>query len=129
MCIRDRSVEWLWKQQGEDGGWHSKTHHVLADGKVLTPYILYYLMQVPSSVYMADAGAIQRGMQFILDSMNTIFSDSAHSFNYPNYGAAYALRVALYAKDPAAYNLQNSIHDYLLHQQFTTQRHVPTGST
>ena len=123
-----KSVEWLWSQQDEDGGWHSKTHHVLADGKVLTPYILYYLMQVPASVYIADANDIHRGMQFILDSMNTTFNDSTHTFNYPNYAAAYALRIALYEKDPPFYNLQNNIREYLLKQQFTQQRNVPRES-
>ncbi len=67
----EKSVEWLWSQQAEDGGWHSKTHNVLADGKVLTPYMLYYLMQVPASVYMADANDIHRGMQFLSSTLGS----------------------------------------------------------
>src|SRR5687767_13384659 len=60
-----KSVKWMWEQQSEDGGWHSNTHAVLRDGKVLTPYILYYLLHVPDEVYPVDNTQLEKGLNFI----------------------------------------------------------------
>jgi hypothetical protein len=123
-----KSVAWLWSQQSADGGWHSKTHNVLEDGTVLTPYILFYLMQASSFGEVSDYDRIYRGQQFVLKSMQAAFSDSSKTFNYPNYAAAYALRIMMMDKDVPLENMREKLRQYLLSQQFTQQRGVTEES-
>jgi hypothetical protein len=125
-CYRN-SVAWLWSQQGEDGGWHSKTHAVLRDGQVLTPYILYYLLQVPDSVFHQDQKAITRAIEFI--RLGLVQGDTnaiAISLNYPNYSLAYALRCFVELKTDTL--LERKIAERLIKEQFTSQRQVDTSS-
>src|SRR5687767_13417981 len=89
----ERAVKWMWAQQSEDGGWHSETHTVLRDGKVLTPYILYYLLHVPEEVYQLNNARLEKGLHFLTAQLDSVFNqDSTALIDYPNYSAAYALR-------------------------------------
>lgn len=115
-----KSIAWIWAQQSADGGWHSQTHTVLRDGKVLTPYILFQLSQEKES-FQKHAAQIEKALNFIIDSMKTSMnSDSTALIEYPNYSAAYALRV-LYKLNRDT-SLQHMIVRYLLDQQFTEHR-------
>ena len=113
-----KSMEWLWSQQDEDGGWHSKTHHVLKDGRVLTPYILYYLLQVPDSVYPKNKSSVDKAIEFI--EQDLWMGDSLISENYPNYAAAYAMRI--YTLTNINDHKQMKLAGYLRNQQFTERR-------
>jgi hypothetical protein len=116
-----RSVEWMWQQQSVDGGWHSQTHAILRDGKVLTPYILYHLMQVPEEIYPSHSKSIDRAARFIIDSLQVHVQPDKNTLqDYPNYSAAYALRV-LHDLDRDT-TLQRTLANYLLSQQFTEER-------
>ena len=122
------SVQWLWNQQSADGAWHSETHAVLRDGRALTPYILYYLLQVPNTVYPHDKESINKAVEFIQKDMQrsiTMGKDSVTEFNYPNYSASYALRVLHLTKTDTV--LQKIIADYLLDQQFLENRSIRPG--
>jgi hypothetical protein len=90
------ATTWMWNQQSPDGGWHSQTHAVLKDGKALTPYILYYLLQIPEDKFIRPEGGVERGIEFIRKEINgsmTMSKNSLPILNYPNYSAAYALKV------------------------------------
>jgi hypothetical protein len=119
-----KSVQWLWSQQSKDGAWHSKTHNVLEDGKVLTPYILYYLLQVPESVFLKNKSSIERAIQFMEHDLWT--GDTLISKNYPNYAAAYALRI--YTQNKIDDERQWKLITYLLDQQFIENRGTPPSS-
>jgi len=115
----------MWSQQSADGGWHSKTHAVLKDGKALTPYILYYLLLIPEDTYERPAGAAERGIQFIQKEISrsmAVNNDSVVSLNYPNYSAAYALRVLCLVQQDTA--LQAIIANHLLKQQYVEHRGI-----
>ena len=115
-----KSVEWMWAQQSEDGGWHSKTHAVLRDGKVLTPYILFHLTK-DSANYDHQTSGIKRSLEFIRKEMwNTINDSSLLITDYPNYSAAYALRVLHRWQTDTL--LQRKIAAYLIAQQFDEDR-------
>jgi len=120
-----KSVAWLWDQQSDDGGWHSKTHAVLKDGKALTPYILYYLLQVPVDIYPTREEKLRQGIEFVrhdLFASMMMNKDSTQEFNYPNYSAAYALRL-LHATNTDTL-LQRRLANYLLSQQFIESRGI-----
>jgi hypothetical protein len=119
-----KSVQWLWSQQSDDGAWHSKTHNVLEDGKVLTPYILYYLLQVPDSVFQKNKSSIESAIQFMEHDLWT--GDTMISINYPNYAAAYALRI--YTQNKINNERQWKLITYLLDQQFIENRGTPSSS-
>jgi len=120
-----KSITWMWAQQSEDGGWHSQTHAVLKDGKALTPYILFYLLMIPEDKFERPEGAVERSVEFIrreIRSSMAMSHDSVINLNYPNYSAAYALRVlCLLQRDTA---LQHIIADHLLKEQFVEHRGI-----
>jgi len=120
-----KSVAWLWDQQDEDGGWHSSTHSVLRDGMALTPYILYYLLQVPDDVYPKKKESIDKGIAFIQHSIKESIvkeKEIITEFNYPNYSAAYALRALYFTQTDSV--LQQMIAAHLLDQQFMEHRNI-----
>lgn len=115
------SVGWMWDQQSPHGGWHSKTHAVLSDGVVLTPYILFYLLQVPDDVYKSNEIKIDKAIKFIIANMQTSISeDSGTLKDYPNYSAAYALRVLRIMRRDSSF--QQKLTKYLVQQQFIEHR-------
>ena len=120
-----KSIAWMWAQQSEDGGWHSETHAVLKDGKALTPYILYHLLLIPEDKFIRPASAVDRGVEFIRSEIRasmTMSEDSLPLLNYPNYSAAYALRVLCLMKKDTT--LQRIIADHLLREQFIEHRGI-----
>ena len=120
-----KSVTWLWSQQSPDGGWHSQTHTILKDGKALTPYILYYLLQVSENIYARPDSAVEKGIAFIrreIRSSMTMSKDSLPELNYPNYSAAYALRVLCLTHQDTA--LQRIIANHLINEQFVEHRGI-----
>ncbi|MGH9720199.1 MAG: hypothetical protein ACRD8O_08305 [Bryobacteraceae bacterium] len=40
----ERGIEWLWRAQSRDGGWHSATYGLLESGQSLTPFVLGALL-------------------------------------------------------------------------------------
>ena len=52
-----RACRYLWSQQAEDGGWHSRTYGLLRSGQSLTPFVLNALLQVSQH---APPGAVDR---------------------------------------------------------------------
>ena len=115
-----KAVEWIWDQQSSDGAWHSKTHAVLRDGKVLTPYILFHLT-MDSANYKQHISGINKSLEFIRKEMWNAINDSTNSItDYPNYSAAYALRVLHRWQVDTL--LQRKIAEYLIAQQFDEDR-------
>ncbi|MBL0007753.1 MAG: hypothetical protein IPP25_11415 [Saprospiraceae bacterium] len=120
-----KSITWMWAQQSADGGWHSQTHAVLKDGKALTPYILYYLLLIPEDKFERPNGGVERSVEFIrreIRSSMNMSHDSVINLNYPNYSAAYALRVLCLLKQDTA--LQHINADHLLKEQFVEHRGI-----
>ena len=118
-----KSVEWMWVQQSDDGGWHSQTHAVLRDGRVLTPYILFHLLQLPEENLQGKNQAIEKGIDFIVNEMrSSIDKNKSTLSDYPNYSAAYALRVLHKTNRDTV--LQRIIAEYLLSQQFIESRGI-----
>jgi hypothetical protein len=120
-----KSITWMWAQQSDDGGWHSQTHAVLKDGKALTPYILYYLLLIPEDKFKRPEGAVEKSVEFIrreIRSSMMMSPDSVINLNYPNYIAAYALRVLCLLKKDTS--LQYIIADHLLNEQFVEHRGI-----
>jgi hypothetical protein len=116
-------VQWLWNQQSADGAWHSETHAVLRDGSALTPYILYYLLQVSNTIYPHDKESIRSAIEFIRKDIRHAIRDTIDAkaiLNYPNYSAAYALRVLHLTQTDTS--LQRLIAEHLLKQQFLEHR-------
>jgi len=109
----DRAASFLWSQQSEDGGWHSRTYGLLRSGQSLTPFVLDALLDLP-----ARPPGIDRAIGFILKYTNADgalgMMDSA-AMDYPNYATGLALRVMIRAKKPG----WEKMVAYLRSQQFT----------
>ena len=87
-----RAVRWLWSQQSDDGGWHSKTYGLLRSGQSLTPFVLDALLSVPH-----ETSGVDKAFEFLQRNTNADgslgLSDSAAP-DYPNYATGLAVRVA-----------------------------------
>src|SRR5580704_4066330 len=60
-----RAAAFLWKQQADDGGWHSHTYGLLRSGQSLTPFVLDGLLRVPAADYPASPLMIDKAIAFI----------------------------------------------------------------
>lgn len=100
-----RATHWLWSQQSDDGGWHSKTYGLLRSGQSLTPFVLDALLSVPH-----ETAAVDKAFEFLKRNFNT------EPVDYPNYSAGLALRVAGRLKR----NMPEWVA-YLRGQQFTEE--------
>jgi hypothetical protein len=112
-----RAAQFLWSQQADDGGWHSRTYGLLRSGQSLTPFVLDALLDVDEKVFARPRGAITRAFEFLQRNTN---SDGALGLadsvapDYPNYATSLAVRVAIKMGRDAAAWLR-----YLGAQQFT----------
>ena len=86
----DRSVAFLIKEQGADGGWHSKTYGQLQGGPALTTLVLEALSHVPVEAREKHAAAIDKGFAFLRPGLlrRATIAGPDGSLDYPTYGAA-----------------------------------------
>ena len=129
-CIRTeqpplaRAAEYLWRQQAEDGGWHSHTYGLLRSGQALTPFVLEALLQVPGGTYPMPRDGVDRAIAFI---RNNTRSDGALGVadqtvpDYPNYATALAVSALNRARRSGWQAQMGSMAAYLRSQQFTEQ--------
>src|SRR5438128_475421 len=101
-----RGCQFLWSQQAEDGGWHSRTYGLLKSGQSLSGFILDALLQVPEQTCKPPAGGKERAVEFLKRNTNSegaVGKMDPLLYDYPNYAtalAAQALRRAGQSADP-----------------------------
>ncbi len=129
-CIRTerpplaKAADYLWRQQAEDGGWHSHTYGLLRSGQALTPFVLEALLQVPESIYPMPRAGVDRALAFI---RNNTRPDGALGVadptvpDYPNYATALAVSALNRARRSGWEAQIGSMAAYLRSQQFTEQ--------
>ncbi len=126
-ALRDEALQYLWQKQGADGGWHSETHAIMKSGQVLTPFILFTLLQADSSARVEKKEQVELALNFIRTHMDTSgvlgLSDPV-LVEYPNYATSYALRVLLDAGDASDEGLIYRMAGYLIDQQFDESRSI-----
>jgi hypothetical protein len=86
-----RACKYLWQQQAEDGGWHSRTYGLLKSGQSLTPFVLNALLQVPEQILEQPAGAVDRAIGFLNRNTNAegaVGKMDPQLYDYPNYASA-----------------------------------------
>src|SRR5215469_10991663 len=64
-----RTAQYLWSQQAQDGGFHSSTYGLLRSGQSLTPFVLDALLDPPISVPLRS-DAVDRALSFITRNTN-----------------------------------------------------------
>jgi hypothetical protein len=109
-----RASHYLWSQQAEDGGWHSRTYGLLRSGQSLTPFVLNALLQVP---HEGPASAIDRAIAFLHRNTNNegaVGKMDPLLCDYPNYATALTVQALLRAHQPVSHLI-----DWLRKQQFT----------
>lgn len=100
-----RAAQFLWSQQSEDGGWHSKTYGLMRSGQSLTPFVLDALLDVPENVVARPSGAVDRAIAFLKSNTNADgqlgLADSSAP-DYPNYATGLAVRATIRAQRATA---------------------------
>ncbi len=123
-----KACRYLWSQQGEDGGWHSRTYALLRSGQALTPFILQALLEAPADLCPRPAGGLAKALQFIRSQTNqegVIGLADPDILEYPNYSTAYALRCLVRAGQEVDRQLIAKMQDYLVGQQFRAENGFP----
>jgi hypothetical protein len=121
------TAEYLWKQQDEDGGWHSETHGLLRGGETWTPFVAHYLFQIPDSIFAAPEGGRERALQFIREhtaDAGILGISDPTVLEYPNYATSYALRVLKRWGAPPDSTLIRKMAQYLHGQQYDELRGI-----
>lgn len=100
-----RAAQYLWAQQGADGGFHSATYGLLRSGQSLTPFVLLALLNVSPDAAPPSREAVERAFTFIKAHTNADgalgLMDSSAA-DYPNYATALAVSAFVKAR-PAGY--------------------------
>jgi Prenyltransferase and squalene oxidase repeat len=112
--VLGRACRYLWSQQGEDGGWHSRTYGLLKSGQSLTAFVLNALLQVPQQ---APAEGIDRAIAFLRRNTNNegaVGKMDPLLYDYPNYATALTVQALRRAGRPVG-----PLIDWLRTQQFT----------
>src|SRR5437667_10019301 len=89
-----RGCQYLWSQQAEDGGWHSRTYGLLKSGQSLTGFILNALLQIPEQSCERPPGGVDRAIAFHKRNTNSegaIGKMDPLLYDYPNYATALAV--------------------------------------
>jgi hypothetical protein len=81
-----RAADFLWSQQDEDGGWHSRTYGLLRSGQSLTPFVLDALLDLRER-----PPGIARAVEFLRQHTNV------DPVDYPNYATGLAVRAMVRA--------------------------------
>jgi Prenyltransferase and squalene oxidase repeat len=111
-----RACRYLWKQQSDDGGWHSRTYGLLKSGQSLTPFVLNALLQAP---YERPTGGVDRAIGFLKRNTNAegaIGKMDPLLYDYPNYATALGVQALRRARQPVA-----PLIAWLRTQQFTEE--------
>lgn len=119
-----KGAEYLWSQQSEDGGWHSRTYGLLKSGQSLTPFVLEALSRVPDSVYAPPAKKLDRAFAFIrshTDPRGVVGRMDPTLEDYPNYATALAVLAFCRAQPSGWRQSIEPMVAYLRAQQFTEQ--------
>src|SRR5580700_6028784 len=109
-----RAVRFLWRQQAEDGGWHSRTYGLLKSGQSLTPLVLNALLQIP---HEGPFGGFDRAFAFLKRNTNNegaVGKMDPLLYDYPNYATALTVQALRRAHQPVGHLI-----DWLRTQQFT----------
>ncbi|MCE9524960.1 MAG: hypothetical protein K8R36_02780 [Planctomycetales bacterium] len=117
-----RSAEWLWQQQADDGGWHSRNYALLRSGQAYTPFVLDLLLSIPENAVDRPPGGVDRALKFIRGRINEVGALGFHDpdlLEYPSYATAYALRCLVLAGQPEDRPLIQKMRAWLVNQQFT----------
>jgi len=127
QIILKNACEFLWRQQSEDGGWHSDVHGLMAGGQALTPFVLKSLLQIPDSIYPKKQHKIDGALDFLRNHINSsgvLGLSDPDILEYPNYSTAYALMVLVEFGNVADSILINRMKNYLIDQQFDESRGI-----
>ena len=84
-----RGCEYLWREQSEDGGWHSRTYGLLKSGQSLTPFVLNALLLCRST-----SGGVDRAIGFLRRNTNGEGAAGKMDpllYDYPNYASALSI--------------------------------------
>src|ERR1700682_6289510 len=119
-----RAAEYLWKQQADDGGWHSHTYGLLRAGQSVTTLVLEALLQVPENDYPLPGAQVDRAIAFL--KRNTRPDGMAGMMDpdipdYPNYSTALSISALARARRPSWGRDVQPMLEGLRKQQFAEQ--------
>jgi hypothetical protein len=118
-----RAARYLWSQQADDGGWHSRTYGLLRSGQSLTPFVLDALLQIPGQVYPLPQAKLDRALAFIRDHTQPdgVLGMADDIPDYPNYSTALAVSALCRTRRPGWEMQVQRMVGHLRSQQFTEQ--------
>lgn len=120
-----KTCDYLWKAQKANGSWGSSVHGLVKSGQAYTPYIIYYLLQVPDSIYPKPPAKKAKAFAFIREQVNEegiLGLANPMVLEYPNYATAYAMMALWQNGEPKDKDLIEKMCSYLVEQQWDESR-------
>jgi Prenyltransferase and squalene oxidase repeat len=120
-ALLNKSAQYLWAQQSEDGGFHSATYGLLRSGQSLTPFVLVALLDAAGSAPPPPPGAVERALSFIKANTNAdgaLGLMGSSSADYPNYSTSLAVSAMVKARSPGYERAIEPMVAQLRSQQF-----------
>lgn len=83
-------LQWLLKQQADDGGWHSETYGALRQGAAVTSLVIYALSHLPASNRQEVAPLARKGFSYLETGLakRGYVACPDGSLDYPTYSTA-----------------------------------------
>lgn len=113
-----RAEDYLWREQGADGGWHSSTYGLLRSGQSLTPFVLTVIPE-------GDPAALDRAIRFLrdhIDADGAVGMSDPLVADYPNYATALAVTAECRWRRPGWRESVDRMVACLRRQQFAEDR-------
>lgn len=128
----ERGIDWLLKQQADDGGWHSETYGALRLGAATTALAIYAFSHLPADLRKRDIDrAIARGMKFLEPGIHKrgFLACPDGSLDYPTYGTAMLATAARQRDIGLDAEMQAKFIDWVISGQLHESREFTEKST
>lgn len=113
-------AEYLWKQQADDGGWHSAAYGLLRSGQSLTAFVLDALLRVDERTFRPPKQALHRALAFLQrhTSVEGAVGTMGEVPDYPNYATSLAVQALARARRDGLRPEVRRMTGWLMGQQF-----------
>ncbi len=111
---------YLWKQQADDGGWHSAAYGLLRSGQSMTAFVLDALLRVGERTYQPPKQAVDRALAFLKrhTAADGAIGTAREVPDYPAYATSLAVQAYRQARRDDLQPEVRRMAAWLINQQF-----------
>ncbi len=125
-----RGLEWLFKQQADDGAWHSQTYGALRQGAALTCLVLYALGHLPRDSQKKFDDVARKGFRYLEPGLakRSYVAGPDGSLDYPTYATALLVTASRRFEFGLKADVRNKLIDWIASGQLHETREFTADS-